>query len=168
MFIYRKNFLVAAINLAVPVTISGFALILFLSYRTLIIWVFIIRTGCLWITSQREKVLESVWVRQPWMTLRLLNWLLRLVFDKVRKLLLKCCLHASTKLFLIWQQRPNFLNGCLVIFTSDNTMLMQETVISFEDVMRTKLKVRLCISRSSTQSLTIVKETCFSSKGFIL
>ena len=121
-----------------------------------------------WIISQWEKVLESVWVRQPWMALRLLNWLLRLIFDKVRKLLLKCWLHASTNLFLLWQQRPNFLNSCHVIFTSDNTMLMQETVISFEDVMLTKLKVRLCISRSSTQSLTIVKETCFSSKVFLL
>ena len=117
-----------------------------------------------WIISQWEKVLESVWVRQPWMALRLLNWLLRLIFDKVRKLLLKCWLHASTKLFLLWQQRPNFLNSCHVIFTSDNTMLMQETVISFEDVMLTKLKVRLCISRSSTQSLTIVRDLLFKQR----
>ena len=117
-----------------------------------------------WISSQWEKVLESVWVRQPWMALRLLNWLLRLIFDKVRKLLLKCWLHASTKLFLLWQQRPNFLNSCPVIFTSDNTMLMQETVISFEDVMLTKLKVRLCISRSSTQSLTIVRDLLFKQR----
>ena len=37
----------AAINLEVSVSISGFALILFLSYRTIIIRVFFIRTGCL-------------------------------------------------------------------------------------------------------------------------
>ena len=40
VFVYKKNFLVAAINLEVSVSISGFALILFLSYRTIIIWVF--------------------------------------------------------------------------------------------------------------------------------
>ena len=106
------------------------------------------------------KVCKSV--SHEW--LQFLNWLLRLIFDKVRKLLLKCWLHASTKLFLLWQQRPNFLNSCPVIFTSDNTMLMQETLISFEDVMLTKLKVRLCISRSSTQSLTIVRDLLFKQR----
>ena len=37
VFVYRRNFLVAAINLTVLVSISDFALILFLSYKTLII-----------------------------------------------------------------------------------------------------------------------------------
>ena len=158
----------AAINLEVSVSISGFALILFLSYRTIIIWVFfysywmseLFRNG-----KKFWKVCESVsheWLCGYWTDF--CDWYL----IKSGSFCLKCWLHASTKLFLLWQQRPNFLNSCHVIFTSDNTMLMQETVISFEDVMLTKLKVRLCISRSSTQSLTIVKETCFSSKGFLL
>ena len=43
-------------------------------------------------------------------------------------------------------------------------MLMQETVISFEDIVLTKLKVRLCISRSSTQSLTIVRDLLFKQR----
>ena len=88
--------------------------------------------------------------------------------DKVRKLLLTYWLHASTSSFLLWQWRPNFLNGCPVIYISDSTMLMQEIVISFEEVTQTKLKVKLRISQSPTQSLNNVKETCFSSKGFLL
>ena len=80
------------------------------------------------------------------MALRLLNWLLRLICDKVRKLLLTYWLHASTSSFLLWQWRPNFLNGCPVIYISDSTMLMQEIVISFEEVTQTKLKVKLQFS----------------------
>ena len=45
---------------------------------------------------------------------------------------------------------------------------MQVTVISFEEVMQTKLKVKLCISQSSRQSLYITKETCSSSTSFSL
>ena len=66
--------------------------------------------------------------------------------DKVRKLLLTYWLHASTSSFLLWQWRPNFLNGCPVIYISDSTMLMQEIVISFEEVTQTKLKVKLQFS----------------------
>ena len=66
------------------------------------------------------------------------------------------------------QGRENFLKACPVIYISDSSMLMQETVISFEEVMQTKLKVKLCISRFSTQSLYMTVKTCFSSKRFLL
>ena len=66
------------------------------------------------------------------------------------------------------QRRENFFNGCPVIHISDNTMLMQETVIGFEEVMQTKRKVKLYISQSFTQSMYIAKESCFSSKSLLL
>ena len=84
--------------------------------------------------------------------------------DKVRKLLLTYWLHASTSSFLLWQWRPNFLNGFPVIFISDSTMLMQEIVISFEEVTQTKLTVKLRISQSSTQSLNIVRDLLFKQR----
>ena len=59
-------------------------------------------------------------------------------------------LRNSSVLHLQW--RENFLNGCPVIYISDSSMLMQETVISFKEVMQTKLKIKLFISRFSTQS----------------
>ena len=59
-------------------------------------------------------------------------------------------LRNSSVLHLQW--RENFLNACPVIYISDSSMLMQETVISFEEVMQTKLKIKLFISRFSTQS----------------
>ena len=49
---------------------------------------------------------------------------------------------------LLWHWRGNFLNGWLVIYISDSTMLMQEVYIS--------------------QSLYIVKESFFSRKSFLL
>ena len=66
--------------------------------------------------------------------------------------------------FLLLKWRENVLNGFPVIHISDSTMLMQETIISFE-VRETKLKVKLCISQSFMQSLCIAKESCFSSKS---
>ena len=54
-----------------------------------------------------------------------------------------------------------FLESCPVIYFADGFMLLQETVNSFEEVMQTKLKVKLCISQSSMQSLYIAKESCF-------
>ena len=59
--------------------------------------------------------------------------------DKVRKLVLTYWLHASTSSF-------HFDSGCPVIYISDSTMLMQEIVISFEEVTLTKLKVKLHFS----------------------
>ena len=73
-----------------------------------------------------------------------------------------CMLQNTSFLLLKW--RENVLNGFPVIQISDSTMLMQETVISFE-VRETKLKVKLCISQSFMQSLCIAKESCFSSKS---
>ena len=69
---------------------------------------------------------------------------------------------------LLLQRRENIFNGCPVIHISDSTMLMQEIVISFEEVMQTKLKVQLCISQSFTQSLYIAKESCDSSKSLLI
>ena len=75
-------------------------------------------------------------------------------------------LRNSSVLHLQWREK--FLNACPVIYISDSSMLMQETVISFEEVMQTKLKVKLCISRFSTQSLYMTVKTCFSSKRILL
>ena len=77
--------------------------------------------------------------------------------DKVRKLLLTYWLHASTSSF-------HFDSGCPVIYISDSTMLMQEIVISFEEVTQTKLTLKLRISQSSTQSLNIVRDLLFKQR----
>ena len=53
---------------------------------------------------------------------------------------------------------------CPVIYISDSTMLMQEIVISFEEVTQTKLTVKLRISQSSTQSLNIVRNLLFKQR----
>ena len=118
----------------------------FVSHSTLIIWVFFIRTGCLWIMLQQEKVLESLLVSQPWMAVRLLNWLLRLIRDKSQEAFAYILIACFYKLFSLWQWRSNFLNGSPVIYISASTMLMQEIVISFEEVTLTKLKVKLHFS----------------------
>ena len=58
-----------------------------------------------------------------------------------------------------------FLTALLsVIYISDSTMLMQEIVISFEEVTQTKLTVKLRISQSSTQSLNIVRDLLFKQR----
>ena len=113
---------------------------------------------------QQEKVLESLLVGQPWMAVRLLNWLLRLICDKSQEACAYILIACFYKLFSLWQWRPNFLNGCPVIHISDSTMLMQEIVISFEEVTQTKLTVKLRISQSSTQSLNIVRDLLFKQR----
>ena len=107
--------------------------------------------GCLSIISQQG--LKTFSVSQPWMALRLFSEVSRLIFDKIRTFCLcaHCMLWNSS--VLLWQWRLNFLNGCLVIYIGDSSMLMQETVNSFEEVMQTKLKVKRCISQSSTEDL---------------
>ena len=127
---------------------------------------------------QQEKVLESLLVSQPWMAVRLLNWLLRLICDKSQEAFAYILIACFYKLVSLWQWRPNFLNGCPVIYISDSTMLMQEIVISFEEVTQTKLTVKLRISQSSTQSLNIVRDLLFKrrfssltldlSRGFVV
>ena len=122
--------------------------------------------GCLSIISQQG--LKTFSVSQPWMALRLFSEVSRLIFDKIRTFCLcaHCMLWNSS--VLLWQWRFNFLNGCLVIYIGDSSMLMQETVNSFEEVMQTKLKVKRYISQSSTESLYITIKTYFSSKSFLL
>ena len=121
---------------------------------------------CLSIISQQD--LKTFSVSQPWMALRLFSEVSRLIFDKIRTFCLRahCMLWNSS--VLLWQWRFNFLNGCLVIYIGDSSMLMQETVNSFEEVMQTKLKVKRYISQSSTESLYITIKTYFSSKSFLL
>ena len=103
-------------------------------------------------------------VSPEWLCDYLISRLSRLIFDKIRKLLPIYWLHASKYLCFTFTAARTFFNGFPAIQISDSTMLMQETLISFEEIMQTKLKVKLCISQSFTQSLYIAKESCFSSK----
>ena len=107
-------------------------------------------------------------VSPEWLCDYLISRLSRLIFDKIRKLLPIYWLHASKYLCFFLRWRENLFNGFPAIHISDSTMLMQETVISFEEIMQTKLKVKLCISQSFKQSLYIAKESCFSSKSLLL
>ena len=104
-------------------------------------------------------------VSPEWLCDYLISRLSRLIFDKIRKLLLTYWLHAS-KYFCFTQWRENFFNSLPVIHISDSTMLMQETVISFEEVMQTKLKVKLCIFQSLSNPCILQKRVVFQAKVF--
>ena len=90
----------------------------------------------------------------------------RLIFDQIRKLLLTYWLHASKYFCFTLQWRENFFNSLPVIHISDSTLLMQETVISFEEVMQTKLKVKLCIFQSLSNPCILQKRVVFQAKVF--
>ena len=90
----------------------------------------------------------------------------RLIFDQIRKLLLTYWLHASKYFCFTLQWRENFFNSLPVIHISDSTLLMQETVISFEEVMQTKLKVKLYIFQSLSNPCILQKRVVFQAKSF--
>ena len=90
----------------------------------------------------------------------------RLIFDQIRKLLLTYWLHASKYFCFTVQWRENFFNSLPVIHISDSTLLMQETVISFEEVMQTKLKVKLCIFQPLGNPCILQKRVVFQAKVF--
>ena len=90
----------------------------------------------------------------------------RLIFDQIRKLLLTYWLHASKYFCFTLQWRENFFNSLPVIHISDSTLLMQETVISFEEVMQTKLKVKLCIFQPLGNPCILQKRVVFQAKVF--
>ena len=104
------------------------------------------------------KVCKSV--SHEWLWAYWISKLSRLIFDQIRKLLLKYWLHASKYLFFTLK----VARKCSQRLSCDPNQRQLKTVISFE-VRETKLKVKLCISQSFMQSLCIAKESCFSSKS---
>ena len=131
---YRRHFLVASINLVVPVSICH-------------------QPASLWVSKLSDYLISR---------------LSRLIFDQISKLLLTYWLHASKYFCFTLQWRENFFNSLPVIHISDSTLLMQETVISFEEVMQTKLKVKLCIFQSLSNPCILQKRVVFQAKSFFL
>ena len=105
-------------------------------------------------------------VSHEWLCDYLISRLSRLIFDQIRKLLLTYWLHASKYFCFTVQWRENFFNSLPVIHISDSTLLMQETVISFEEVMQTKLKVKLCIFQPLGNPCILQKRVVFQAKIF--
>ena len=136
---YRRNFLVAAINLIVPV---------FICCQLASLWVFLV---CYHFQFTWHKTGRKI---QDWYLINSGSFCLYTL----------CMLQNISVLHL--QRRENIFNGCPVIHISDSTMLMQEIVISFEEVMQTKLKVQLCIFQPLGNPCILQKRVVFQAKVF--